>query len=247
MIDWGDVIDTAQTDFAARLQSLDYFSDIYVAAPRLWKEGEKITTPKSITERVDQALTGLLPTGGRIGAAVRVFQPTINVDDPNGRKAKLILVSRVEVHPILNTSASGTNKRASRIGYEVLRAGLGFSLMSGFCSLYCDGQSFLPYVSDDRKFETVDILHTANFTISPLDACKLPTLTLGDAGLVTLTNLTDGAAIWYSLDPSVFPSPLVTEAKQYAGPFNVAGGSIIRWAAYADDLAGSHVGFQAIN
>jgi hypothetical protein len=246
-VNWCDVIDTVQTDFAARLQSLDFFRDIYIAAPRLWKEGEKITTPKSILERVDQALTGLLPTNGKIGAAVRVFQPTINVDDPNGRKAKLMLVARCEVHPIMNNAASGTNKRVSRIGYEVLRAGLGFSLYTGFCSLYADGQSFLPYVSDDRKFETVDILLQANFTISPLDACKLPALTQGDNGLVTLTNVTPGADIWYSLDPAIFPSPFVTEAKKYDAPFTVDAGTNVRWAAYLDGLAGSHVGFSTIN
>lgn len=242
-----DVYELMQPDFAARLASLEFFGDIMVAAPRVWKEGEKIQTPKSITERVDQALTGLLPTNGKIGAAVRVFQPTVNVDDPNGRKAKLMMVTRCEVHPIFNNGNTGTQKKVSLIGYEVMRAGLGFSPLSGFCSLYCDGQSFLPYVSDDRKFETVDILLQANFSISQLDACKLPGFAVDGAGLVTLINVTAEAEIWYTTDLS-FPAPQIVTAKKYTGPFTVDAGTQLRWAAYMPDnsLAGSHAGFQTI-
>lgn len=241
-----DVIETIQTDFAARLASLDFFNDIAVAAPRVWKEGEKLSTPKSITEKIDQALTGLIQTNGKIGAAVRVFQPTINVTDASGRKAQLMLLARCEVHPIYNNAANGTQKRVSQIGYEVLRAGLNFPLMVGFCTLSCEGNSFLPYVSDDRKFETVDILFISNFGIAPLPSCVMPVLTQGDNGLVTFTNKTDGADIWYSLDPKVFPAPQVSAAKKYEGPFQVVSGAEIRWAAYSPGLAGSPAGFATI-
>ena len=241
-----DVITTVQTDFSARLQSLDYFGDIYVAAPRLWKEGEKLHTPKEITEKVDQALTGLMPTGGRIGAAVRVFQPTLAMKKTNGREALLMLVIRCEVNPILNASNSGTNKNVSHIAYNVLRAGQGFTLMSGFCTLFADGECFLPYVSDDRKFATVDVLLQANFAVSPLNSVVTPTLTQGANGLITLTNVTAGATIYYSCDTKIFPAPQVAAAKLYTGPFTVASGADLRWAAYADDMAGSNAGFQTI-
>ena len=249
MNDWGDVIDLVQPDFAARLASLGYFSDIAVAAPRVWKEGERQQTPKSITERIDQALTGLVVTGGKIGAAVRVFQPTINVTDANGRKAQILLLARCEVHPIYNNAANGTQKKVSRIGYEVLRAGLNFSPMVGFCTLTCDGNSFIPYVSADRNFETVDVIFIANFTVSPLAACLLPTLTQGDNGLVTLTNQTAGAEIWYSTDLS-FPAAQIVTAKKYTGPFTVDSSTNLRWAAYLPgqpEVAGSHAGFKTIN
>ncbi len=144
-----DVIETVQTDFAARLQSLDYFRDVYVAAPRLWKEGEKLHTPKSITDKVDQALTGLIPTNGKVGAAVRIFQPTLYMKKTNGREALLLLVCRCEVNPIINVGPQGTNKNVSHIAYNVLRAGQGFTLMQGFCTLFADGECFLPYVSED--------------------------------------------------------------------------------------------------
>lgn len=241
-----DAINLVQPFFAARLASLDFFSDIAIAAPRLWKEGEKLHTPKSITDRIDQALTGLLPTNGRIGAAVRVFQPTLQMKKTNGREAGLYLVCRCEVNPILNAGANGTNKNVSRIAYEVLRAGQGFTLLPGYCSLFADGECFIPYVSDDRKFATVDVLLQSNFTVSPLAMAVTPRLTQGANGFVTLTNVTDGADIWYSTDPSVFPSPNVVEAMKYSAPFTVANGTPVLWAAYQNCLAGSHVGYQTI-
>jgi hypothetical protein len=253
-----DIIANVQTDFAARLQSLDYFGDIYVAAPRLWKEGERLHTPKSVQDKVDQALTGLITTGGKIGAAVRVFQPTLAMKKTNGREALLLMVCRCEVHPILNLGAQGTNKNVSHIGYNVLRAGQGFTLMQGFCTLFADGECFLPYVSEDRKFATVDILLQANFVVSPLDSVVTPQLIQGANGLITLTNITAGAAIYYSLGPTatgvsptpwkplVFPAPKVPGALQYATPFTVDNGTQIRWAAYLPGLAGSNVGFQTI-
>jgi hypothetical protein len=87
--------------------------------------------------------------------------------------------------------------------------------------------------------------------ISPLDACVTPALTQGANGLITLTNVTAGANIYYSVAApgdcaAVFPAPQVPSAKLYAAPFSVASGTDVRWAAYADCLAGSHAGFQTI-
>ena len=240
-----DIYQLAQTDLVAYLQSLDYFRDIAIAAPRVFKEGEKLHTPKSITEKIDQALTGLVQTGGKFGAAVRVFQPTVNVDAPNGRKGKLMLVARTEVNPILNFSNSGTNKHCSRIAYEVMRAGLGFSPAVGFFSLTCEGQSFLPYVSDDRKFETVDVLFQSNFTITPLDRLVTPHFFVGSDGTVTLTS-PEGAEIWFTLDPKIYPAPQMPGATKYEQPFQLPLNTQIRWAAYQTGRDGSCAGFQTI-
>jgi len=242
-----DIIESAQTDFAARLRSLDYFGDVFIAAPRLWKEGEKLHTPKSITEKVDQALTGLIQTGGKIGAAVRVFQPTLSMKKTNGREALMLLVCRCEVNPILNLGAQGTNKNVSHIAYHVLRAGQGFTLMQGFCTLFADGECFLPYVSEDRKFATVDVLLQSNFAVSPMDSVVTPQLSLGDNGLVTLQNVTAGANIFYSCDSRIFPAPQVPGAQPYTAPFTVASGTDVRWAAYLPGMAGSNAGFLTIN
>jgi hypothetical protein len=227
---------------------MKYFGDIGIAAPRLFKDGEKVTTPKEISEKIDQVLRGLLPVGGKIGATVRVFQPTLNMKKTNGREAVAMLVCRCEVNPILNTSANGTNKNVTDIGYQVLRAGQGFTLMQGFCSLYADGECFLPYVSQDRQFATVDILLQANIAVSPMDAVIQPTFATDGNGLVTLTNVTPNADIWYSLDACIFPAPQIAQAKPYTGPFTVDAGTDVRFAAYrADKEAGSCAGFQTIN
>lgn len=241
-----DVIDIVQPFVVARLQSLDYFGDIMVAAPRVWKEGEKLNTPKSITEKVDQALRGLVMTGGKVGATVRVFQPTLSMKKTNGREALLMLVCRCEVNPIINFSNTGTNKYVSHIAYQVLRAIQGFQIATGFCTLFADGECFIPYVSQDRQMETVDILFQSNFAVSPMDMVITPKLALGDNGLVTLTNVTAGATIYYSSRSDIFPAPQVAAAKQYTAPVRVDSGHDVFWAAYLPGLAGSHVGFQTI-
>lgn len=239
-----DIIELIQPDFGARLQSLEFFGDIAIGMPRLWKEGEKLSTPKSINEQLDRTLAGMQKVNGKIGATVRVFQPTINVDEPNSRKCKVMLLSRSEVHPILNNTPDGTNKKVSRIGLEVLRAGLGFTLMQGICTLYAEGQSYLPYVSDDRGFETVDVLHQANCTLGKLEACLLPKLVRGDNGAISFEGEA-GAEIYYSTDLS-FPTAHILGAKLFDQPFIVNSGTRLRWAAYAPGLAGSDIGFETI-
>lgn len=242
-----DVIKIVQPYFAGRLQSLEYFGDILVAAPRLWKEGEKLHTPKSILEAVNNALGGLKMTGGKCGATVRVFQPTITVTKPDGRVGSLSLVCRVEVNPTINWGPRGTQKYAQNIAYEVLRHGTGFTILNGFCNLRAEGDCFLPYTNEELNYETVDVILQANVAISPPSAVVMPQLAQGPAGLVTLTNVTAGATIYYSLDSNIFPGPLTAGAVPYTVPFNVAAGSEVIWAAYLPGLAGSNVGFQTIN
>jgi len=239
-----DAIDLIQPHFAARLASLAYFSDIYIAAPRLWKDGEKLHTPKSINEKIAQALTGLIQTNGKIGAAVRVFQPTLSMEHPSGREGELVLVTRCETHPVLNHGTGGTHKHVSRIAYEVLRAGTGFTLLQGFCTLRADGVCFEPCL-EAEKFETVDVILKARVAVSPLTACETPTLTQA-GNLVTLTNLTAGATIYYSTDTWIFPAPQVPGAQIYAAPITVPSGTQLRWAAYLDGYAGSNVGFAQL-
>jgi hypothetical protein len=65
--------------------------------------------------------------------------------------------------------------------------------------------------------------------------------------LVTFTNATAGAAIFYSTEPGIFPAPQVTRATLYSSPFTVPSGTDLRWAGYQDGLAGSNAGFQTIN
>jgi len=242
-------VELAQSYMCSRLQSLDYFGDIYVAAPRVYKEGDKIVTPKTIHDKIDRALQGLQMTGGKMGAAVRVFQPSFNNKKPNlpGLQGMMTMLCRCEVHPIFNFSDTGTNKYVSEIGFQVLLAGQ--TRFSNIGSFFADGECFLPYYSNDSKMMTVDILLQCNLAVNPLLGCVTPQISIA-GNLVTLTSLTPNAAVWYALDDGsspAFPGPLETGALLYAGPFTPPAGTIgIVWAAYAPGLAGSSVGAQSI-
>jgi len=234
-------IELAQTFMAARYRSLDYFKDIYVAAPRVYKEGDKIITPKTIHVKIDRALQGLQETGGRIGAAVRVFQPSFRNKNPNlpGLQGMMTMLCRCEVHPLYNFSDKGTNKYVSEIGFQVLLAGQ--TRFGNIGSFFADGECFLPYYSNDSKMMTVDILLQCNLAVNPLISCVTPQIAVA-GGNVTFTNLTADADIWYSLDGETFPGPLETGAQEYAGQFAADSGSQILWAAHKDGIAGSPVG-----
>lgn len=252
-----DILNTAQPFFAGRLAALDYFSDILVAAPRIWRDGEKLHAPKTILESVDNVLSGIKTTGGRCGAAVRVFQPALTMPKPNGREARLVLNCRIEVNPVLNFGPRGTHKPAQAIAYEVLRHGTGFTLLNGFCTLYAEGDCFLPYLNEELGYETVDVALQANCVVTPPNAVAMPTITVGANGLVTLATVTAGAAIYYVIAPksqqgsprftTVFPSPRQAGASQYSGPFTMNSGDDLVCAAYLPGMAGSNVNFQTVN
>lgn len=71
-----------------------------------------------------------------------------------------------------------------------------------------------------------------------------PTAEIAD-GLCALTNQTEGAEIYYTLDES-FPArgPSNPGATKYTVPFAVESGTVIRWAAYLNDQLPSIVGQQ---
>jgi len=239
-------LEQIQPDFAARLKSLTYFADIMVGAPRLYKEGDTIHTPKTISDQVDKSLQGYVATGGKIGAAIRVFQAGFNVPKPNlpGPHGNIVLPIRCEVNPLINFSLNGTNKYVSAIGMEVLRAGHNFRC-DGICgSLFALGDCFTPYYSEETKMMTVDITLQAQCPIVPISSVVLPTIAV--AGLqVMLTNNTAGADIYYTTDES-FPWSGNATATLYAAPFNVISGTVVRWAAYKTSLAGSNVGYRLV-
>lgn len=242
-------VELAQSFMCARLQSLDYFNDIYVAAPRVFKEGDKLGTPKIIHDQIDRALQGTQATGGKVGAAVRVFQPSFNNKSRNspGLQGIMTMLCRCEVHPLYNFTPTGTNKYVSEIGFQVLLAGQ--TRFDNIGSFFAEGDCFLPYFSDDTKMMTVDVLLQCNLAVNPLPACVTPHLAVAGQQ-VTLTNVTPGAEIYYVVSPAdeaEFPSVLTPSARLYSGPFTVESGQAVTWAAYLPGLAGSNVGSKIIS
>lgn len=248
-----DAIAIGQTDIAARLRSMKYFDDIYVGAPRIWKDGDKVNSPKTITDKIDEALKGLHQSNGKVGAAVRIFQPAFRVPKTNlpGPQGMFTWVCRCEVHPIINFTAAGTNKYATDIGFQVLRALHAFAINGIIGSLFADGDCFVPYYSEDRKMVTADVLLQSRCKLDPDKLVIMPTInvTATDAPGVQQVELiaqTPGSAIWYSTKVEVYPAESEAGALQYNAPFTAPTGTVVRWAAYFPASAGSFVGFQLI-
>jgi hypothetical protein len=93
-----------------------------------------------------------------------------------------------------------------------------------------------------------DIVLQATFNLTPPArvACPVPP-TEGPA--LTLTFSAPGsdpdASIYTTIDGS-FPGPGNESAAVYSAPFAVAGGTVIRWAAYASGKLGSSTGMATI-
>lgn len=246
-----NIIEQLQTDVAGRLQSLEYFEDVAVAAPRLFRDGDKLSTPKSIDENLDRALTGLTLTGGRVGAAVRVLQPLFTTEHRNlpGPKGRLVLTVRCQVHPTINFGPNGTGKYVTSIAIEVARALHGW-VVSGFnWRLHADGDTIQPYFDEEKNLLTAEVLIHTQVQIPPLESLALPALALSRQELVqhdyTVTiTVPEGQSVYYTTDGETFPRE--GRGTIYTEPFHADYGTVLRWAAYAPGSAGSSVGYQIV-
>lgn len=234
-----------QTFLAARISSVSYFSDIAVAAPRLYLDGTKVTTPKTINDKLDATLNGLVPVAGKIGATVRVLQPVFNVEKKNlpGPQGRLVIPILCQAHPIYNFSASGTGKYDIEIALEVVRALHAWRVPAFGWSLYADGDSIVSYFDDEKKFMTSEVMvHTVSQLTPRTDVAK-PVIAVA-TGSATLTCSTSGAAIYYTLDGETFPS--AADGTLYSAPFAVTAGQTLLCAAYKTGSHGSEIAHQLI-
>ena len=74
--------------------------------------------------------------------------------------------------------------------------------------------------------------------------CALPGIA-SPAQTVTLTATENGTTIYYTTDGS-FPGPGNAAAEEYSGPFEVASGTVVRWAGYLAGCCGSDAGQATI-
>lgn len=236
-------INLLQSFIAGRLQSVAYFGDIAVAAPRLYLEGTKITTPKTINDKLDQVLNGLEKVNNKIGASVRVLQPVFNVEKKNlpGPQGRLIVPVLCQVHPIYNFSASGTGKYDLSIAIEVVRALHGFRVPAFAWSLYADGDTINSYFDDEKKFMTSEVMVHTISQIQPRTDVAKPVIAVDNDSSATITCATSGASIYYTLDGVSYPRNGETNATPYGGAFNAPQGTVILAAAYKTDLHGSEI------
>jgi len=245
MTDSVEILERIQDDFTGRLNTLGFFSDINIFNLRPSRNG-KGPQIADLQTNLNNALKGLLPKAGKVGAAVSVLMPVFDVPNPDmpGPQGELVMEVLAQEHPIVNNGDSGTGKSAESIAITVLRAMHHFRLEGLTETFYADKDAMTPSL-EFAPFLTYRLKFRAQLRLPQSDKCLLPGISEGEALTVVLTNRTAEAAIYYTTDES-FPSAQNEDATLYTAPFAVEAGTVVRWAAYKESLLGSDVGRATI-
>jgi hypothetical protein len=230
-----DFLDRAQADIYGRLLAAEAFSDVIV-----------LSQAKGVVESdVETALTVFASQAGKLpGACVIVLMPDVDAIDSDspGPLLEVAYTIRVLENPLVNREAGGTQKTAERLGLEVLRTLHHWSPRRPQC-LYAEKDAMTPTEVPDGTVGYDIILHARNGLDQVAKAAK-PVIA-GTPADVTITTLTAGATIYYTLDGS-FPYAGNAESTEYTIPFAVTSGTTVRAAAYKPGLQGSDGAAQTI-
>lgn len=190
----------------------------------------------AIEDEINQALSGLVTSGGKAGLACVVLLPDVLPESPNSLGPSLELVQRIRIieDRIVNEGPNGTGITASRLALHVVQL-LNRRGFRGGNPLWPDRQKMIEEVSlpDDRMVHEVTLHHTRGVT--PLGKTARPTVAVAGTS-VTLACATAGATIHTTLDGG-WPGPSNAAAEEYTGPITLAAGTHrLRACAYATDL-----------
>ena len=222
-----DPIRNLQEDVAARLNSVEFFTDVPVFVVR----------EQEIEAELNRSLGIITGKAGKIGAAVSVLMPLFDAPNPDvpGPQGAMSITIRCQENPLFNNGENGTGKSAELIALKSLTALHHFMIQGVAGTLHAardaitPAPEYLPLITYDVRVEAkLAILIEARVALPAFDYAS---------GNVTLT-VPVGASAYYTLDGS-FPSP---NASSYVAPFPAEPGAVVRWAAYQSGLLPSDVG-----
>lgn len=242
-----DILAQLQADFAARLNSLAYFSTIEVISLSAFPTGGR-TKPESVEallDRIQQSLAGLNEKNGKVGACIVVPLPNLDGRYPNvpGPQVRLRLSVQILINPILNEGATGTQKALSEIALNVIQAGHHFQLQN-VAGLTAGDDAFSPGVDEEKGLLVGVVTFESLLQLDQPSSVAIPVASV--ASTVTLTCSTAGAAIYYTVDGTL-PWSGNAGALLYSAPFATpSAGTIVRAAAYKTGSNGSNVLWREI-
>lgn len=196
----------------------------------------------------EQALAWATPRteGGRVGACIIVGMPTIDVPDPNvpGPQMDVVIpISAIE-EPVTNQDAAiGTEETAEELIIRVLQHLHLWASGARGIGAYGEGRSIVPN-TDIEGLVRYDAFIKGRLPSAGLGRVATPDIT-EDAGTVTITCATIGAAIYYTTDGS-FPGSGNSAATLYSAPVAADTGTVILSAAYKAGMTGSDVAKDTI-
>jgi hypothetical protein len=227
-------IESVQPDVYYKLLSEPYFQNVAIFMVR----------EKRLDTEVNRALSGLAGRNGKGGATVEVRMPTLKgaMPDTPGPVCTLEQQFVVKEQPTVNLGANGTGLTAEQIAVNIAQTFQLFFLggpMQGFRA----APAFYEYgdAGADAPCVLVKVTLQATFVLTALTRTLMPAAS-ATAETVTLTDQQPGggSAIYYTTDGS-FPGAGNPNAEVYSTPFAVAGGTVVRTAAYNGGLQGSMV------
>lgn len=225
-----------QSDVTDKLNSEELFDLVNVVSLRKLQ----------ILSEVTAGLVFLTAKGGKLGAGLLVGMPTIEVPDPDvpGPELKVVIAVRSMENPTINQDATqGTLLTAETNAINALQV-LHQLGIEGLGNLYASRRAVVPN-TDTEGVVAYDVFLEATLPSALIVQVAQPVA--AENGLtVTLTNVTAGATIYYTTDDS-FPGKGNPAALLYAGPFVVASGTKVRWAAYKTGMRGSDIGRVIVN
>lgn len=233
-------------DFIQQLQDDQYFAllsdaelaDVFICRRRtpLARDGNGdpiVGDTVSIEDKLNEVLAGTAERNGKNGVGIIVMLPDVKLESSQSSSLPLVLRSKIRVveNQLFNESSNGTGLTASRLALHVAQLMQRRAFRSGN-ALRCDPAKAVEEISlPGYNVHEVNVEYTRYTNTRPKVATPSAAQT-GDS--VTLTCITSGARIYYTLDES-FPGSGNTDATLYTEPFDVADGDVLRFAAEADD------------
>jgi len=226
-----DLLLSLQQDLVDKLNSESWFYYISVVSLRA----------QVISQEIQRRLPHLAGKNGRKGCGVLVNMPRIDALQPNlaAPQGDILISIDVIEQPEINFNPGGTMLTAEETA-RAIRATLHQFAIEGKILLYQDKKAIQPL--DALEYPgclAYRVNLRGRMSELPQSKCVVPTISEA-GGSVALTTTDTGASIYFTVDGS-FPGASNPSALTYSGPFTVASGATVRWAAYLAGYLGSDV------
>jgi hypothetical protein len=235
-------IEQIQPDVFNKLASEPYFAAIslfQIRKERFQSEIDEVLSSATF----DPGQSGKLP-----GATIEVLMPTIKTNLVNAPGPVVTLEQRLTVkeNPSINLASGGVGLTAEEIAVEILQTLHQFYLGGIGQALYPAPGAIVPN-GDFPDLVAYDVVLQATFNLTPpaRTGCPLPP-TENSLTLTFTAPASDPTATVYTTTDGSFPGPGNATATAYSTPFAVAGGTVVRWAAYVSGKLGSSTGMATI-
>lgn len=206
--------------------------------------------------------------GSKAGATIEIPMPSLRVTEPNSPGPNVILEQTfiTREQPVINLgpAGNGTGITSEQLAVAILQTFHQMSDESLGLTWYPDARPYEPLPLEfDKPFLGHKVTMLAKMPLAALLNVPTPEISDDSMGNVTLTDVSglldnNGAPvkIYYTTD-GTFPGPGATPAATaylgagnggtatlYTGPFQVASGTNVQWAAYLSPslFLGSDVG-----